>query len=79
MNGIKILLVLRSNSNRQDSRRHLADWKGWRELREEERRKTPKNRSEEKVVGFRSASLFPARKQETVTQSGTIQTGGKTT
>ena len=35
-------------------------------------RKSEKSWSEEKVVGFSSASLFPARKQETVTQGGTI-------
>ena len=34
-------------------------------------RKTKKSRSEEKVVGFSSAFLFPARKWEAVTQSGT--------
>ena len=34
-------------------------------------RKTWKSRSEEKVVGFSSASLFPARKREAVTQDGT--------
>ena len=35
-------------------------------------RETRKSRSEEKVVGFSSTSLFPTRKQETVTQGGTI-------
>ena len=35
-------------------------------------RKTRRSRSEEKVVGFSSASLFPARKLEPVTQGGTI-------
>ena len=39
-------------------------------------RETWKSRSEEKVVGFSSASPFPARKQETVTQSGTIDPEG---
>ena len=34
-------------------------------------RKTRKGRSEEKVVGFSSASLFPTRKWESVTQGGT--------
>ena len=29
----------------------------------------------EKVVGFSSASLFPARKREAVTQGGTIESG----
>ena len=35
-------------------------------------RKTRKSRSEEKMVGFISASLFPTRKWEAVTQGGTI-------
>ena len=35
----------------------------------EEKRK--ENRSKEKVVGFSSASLFPARKREALTQGGT--------
>ena len=35
-------------------------------------KKTQKSRSEEKVVGFSSAPLFPARKREVVTQGGTI-------
>ena len=35
-------------------------------------RKTWKSRSEEKVVGFSSASLFPARKQEAVIRGGTM-------
>ena len=34
-------------------------------------RKIWKSRSEEKVVGFSSASLFPRRKWEAVTQGGT--------
>ena len=33
-------------------------------------RKTKRCRSEEKVDGFSSASLFPARKREVVTQGG---------
>ena len=36
-------------------------------------RKSQKSRSEEKVVGFSSASIFPARKWEAVTQGGTIR------
>ena len=36
-------------------------------------RKTQKSRIEEKVDGFTSASLFPTRKQEAVTQGGTIE------
>ena len=35
-------------------------------------RKTRRGRSEEKVVGFNLAFLFPARKREVVTQGGTI-------
>ena len=35
-------------------------------------RKTWKSRSEEKVVGFSSAALFPARKWESVTHGGTM-------
>ena len=35
-------------------------------------RKSRKSRSEEKAVGFSSASVFPARKWEAVTQGGTI-------
>ena len=41
-------------------------------------RKTWKSRSEEKVVIFSSATLFPARKQEAVTQGGTMLMGRKT-
>ena len=39
-------------------------------------RKTRKNRSEENVVWFSSASLFPARKREDVTQGGTMEPRG---
>ena len=35
-------------------------------------RKSQKSWSEERVVGFSSASIFPARKWEAVTQSETI-------
>ena len=42
---------------------------------EEEDRKTWKSRREEKV-GFSSASLFPARKREAVTQGGTMKLEG---
>ena len=35
---------------------------------EEKNRKTLKSRSEEKVVGFSSAFIFPARKWEEVTR-----------
>ena len=34
-------------------------------------RKSRKSRSEEKVVSFSAASLFPARKGDAVTQGGT--------
>ena len=40
-----------------------------------EKRKDRKSRGEEKVVGFRSASLFPATKLEAVTQGGSIEPG----
>ena len=36
-------------------------------------RKIQKSRSEEKVVGFSSTSLFHTRKQEAVTQGGTTR------
>ena len=54
----KKLLLLRSNLSRQHS--------------EEERQENKENWSEEKVVEFSSASLFPARKPEEPTQVGTI-------
>ena len=38
-------------------------------------RKTRKRRREEKLVGFSSASLFPTRKREAVTQGGTMEPG----
>ena len=40
-------------------------------LEDQVKRKCRKNRSEEKVVDFRSDSLFPARKREAVIQGGT--------
>ena len=40
-------------------------------LGDKERRKTQKSRGEEKVMSFGSDSLFPTRKWEAVTQSGT--------
>ena len=39
-------------------------------------RKIQKRRSEEKVEGFSSASLFPTMKWEAVTKGGTIERGG---
>ena len=54
----------------------MAALKGIISLGGQEKRKTRKNRNEEKVVGFNLASLFPARKREVVTQSVTIETGG---
>ena len=39
-------------------------------LRNEEMRKS---RSEEKMLGYSSSSLFPARKREAVTQGGTSE------
>ena len=41
----------------------------------QEKRKTWKSRSEEKVVDFSSANLFPTRKREVVTQGGTMEPG----
>ena len=35
-----------------------------------------KSRNEEKVVGFSSASLFPVRKWEAITQGRIIESGG---
>ena len=49
--------------------------KGGLERRED--RKTRKSRSEEKGMGFISASLFPGRKREAVTQGGTVEPGGR--
>ena len=43
----------------------------WEVKRKRKDRKTQKSRSEEKVVGFSSAYLFPARKWEAVTLGGT--------
>ena len=45
-------------------------------LNGEGKRKDRKGRSEEKVVGFRSTSLFLASKRKAVTQVGTIEPGG---
>ena len=45
-------------------------------IRRRRDRKTRKSSSEEKVVSFRPASLFPARKQEVVTKSGTMEPRG---
>ena len=42
-------------------------------LKEEERQKNTKSRSEEKVLGFSSASLFRANKWEAVTR---VETNG---
>ena len=43
---------------------------------EEERQEKMKSRSEEKEVGFSSASIFPVRKREAVTQGETIEPRG---
>ena len=65
-NNKYVLLLLRINPGRQHSKglyrwgsRERKDTKEWR------------SRSEEKVVGFSSASLFYAGKREAVTQGGT--------
>ena len=64
-----ILLLLRSNPSKQYSKKVLNHW-GVR--RRGKTGKHGKNRSEEKVVGFSLASLFPTRKWEPVIQGGTI-------
>ena len=56
------------------SRQHTKVLYRWRGQKKRKDWKTGKNRSEKKVVGYSSASLFLARKWETVTQGGT---GGK--
>ena len=50
--------------------------KEWRFEKKWKDSKTWKSRSEEKVVGFSSALVFPARKWVAVTQGGTMETGG---
>ena len=45
-------------------------WGGGRKRKD---KKTWKSRSEEKVVGLNSASLFPARKRKAIAQGGTIK------
>ena len=56
---IYILLLLLSNTRRQHLKEKSKDGKTW------------KSRSEKKMGGFRSVSLFHARKWEAVTQDGT--------
>ena len=46
---------------------------------EKKDRKTRESRSKEKVVGFRSVSLFFPWKWEAVTQGGAIEPEGQTT
>ena len=50
----------------------------WEEMQEVDK-KPRKSRSKEKVMGFSSASLLPARKGEAVTQGGTMELGEQTT
>ena len=57
------LLLLLSNASRLQSRIYIAGKEG-----EEGRQKTRKSRSEEKLVGFSSVSLFLKRKREAVTR-----------
>ena len=68
-------ILLRSNPSRQRSMGYIT---GGLEKRKD--RKSRKSRREEKVVGFSSTSLFPARKQEVVTRletdEMTAQRGG---
>ena len=61
----EIIYILSSKPSRQHSRALLEG----QEKRKD--RKTQKSRNEEKVVGFSSSSLLPARKPEAVTQGGT--------
>ena len=56
-------------SNRQEAALKGTTSVGVQEKRKD--RKTRKSTSEEKGVGFSSASLFPARKREAVTQGRT--------
>ena len=64
-----IYIFLKSNPSRQHSK-VLYRWGVGQEKRRE--RKSRKIRSEEKVVGFSSASVFLARKLQAVTQGGII-------
>ena len=64
----RILLLLRSNPGGHHLK--VLYRQGGQEKRKE--RKIWKSRSEEKVVGFSSPSLFSARKEEAVTQGKTI-------
>ena len=50
----------------------LKDTISLRSQEQRKERKLRKIRSEKKVAGFSSASLFLARKREAVTQAGTI-------
>ena len=61
-----LLLLLRSNPSRQHSK-VLGGKEKWKD------RKTQKSRSEEKVVDFCSASTFPTKKWEAVTQGGDME------
>ena len=63
-----ILFLLKSNPNSQHSKA-ICCWG----IRRRRKRKALKSRSEEKVLGFSSASLFPISiwKWEAVTQGGT--------
>ena len=62
---VYIYILLRINSSRQHSKVL------YRRGVKRKDRKIRKSRSEEKVVGFTSTSLFPARKWEAVTQGET--------
>ena len=64
----KLFFLLRSNLSRQ----HSKVLYHWEVRRRGKAGKTRKSRSKEKVVGFSSASLFPARKQ----QGGIMESGG---
>ena len=60
-----VIIIIKSRASRQHSK-VLYHW-------EVRRRGKQKSRNKEKVVGFNSASLFPTRKWEAVTQGGTIE------
>ena len=62
--------ILGSNPSRWHSK-VIYRWRVRKREKREKTKKTRKTRREEKVVGFSSVSLFPARKREEVTQGGT--------
>ena len=67
-NIIIIIFIYYYNNNDDDDNISL----GGGGQKKRKGRKTWKRRSEEKVVGFSSATLLPTRKWEAVTQGGTM-------